>query len=243
MFRPRVTSRFRRALSGLALAGALAAPALGSEPAAEAAVRADAAGPDLGGLAPLAPVSDPGLRDRVEAMQPLVQGAEPTIETVEETAQDLVLRTRPQFPVVGDFNWGQSGAQFGAGRSGRTHEGQDVFARTGTPLVAVRRGQGRGDRRRRRARQLRGHLLAGGSPHLRLPAHEPARRGSRRGRPCSPASGWARWAAPGPASARTCTSRSAPAGERRRRRSTPRPLLTRWAQNSESRPVLPPGTD
>jgi murein DD-endopeptidase MepM/ murein hydrolase activator NlpD len=47
---------------------------------------------------------------------------------------------RPAFPVDGEFNWGQGGAQFGASRGGRAHEGQDVFARTGTPLVAVRRG-------------------------------------------------------------------------------------------------------
>jgi len=47
---------------------------------------------------------------------------------------------RPAFPVAGEFNWGQGGAQFGASRGGRSHEGQDVFARTGTPLVAVRRG-------------------------------------------------------------------------------------------------------
>ena len=44
------------------------------------------------------------------------------------------------FPVDGPFNWGQDGARFGAGRGGRGHEGQDVFARTGTPLVAVSDG-------------------------------------------------------------------------------------------------------
>ena len=47
---------------------------------------------------------------------------------------------RPAFPVAGKFNWGQGGAQFGASRGGRSHEGQDVLARTGTPLVAVRPG-------------------------------------------------------------------------------------------------------
>ena len=44
------------------------------------------------------------------------------------------------FPVRGEFNWGQGGARFGASRGGRAHEGQDVFARTGASLVAVRRG-------------------------------------------------------------------------------------------------------
>jgi murein DD-endopeptidase MepM/ murein hydrolase activator NlpD len=47
---------------------------------------------------------------------------------------------RAHFPVRGEFNWGQGGARFGASRSGHSHEGQDVFARTGTPLVAIRDG-------------------------------------------------------------------------------------------------------
>jgi murein DD-endopeptidase MepM/ murein hydrolase activator NlpD len=41
------------------------------------------------------------------------------------------------FPVRGAFNWGQGEARYGTGRSGHSHEGQDVFARTGTPLVAA----------------------------------------------------------------------------------------------------------
>ena len=46
----------------------------------------------------------------------------------------------PRFPVAGPFNWGQDGARYGASRSGHVHEGQDVFARTGTALVAVSDG-------------------------------------------------------------------------------------------------------
>ena len=46
----------------------------------------------------------------------------------------------PRFPVAGPFNWGQDGARYGAARSGHVHEGQDVFARTGTPLVVVSDG-------------------------------------------------------------------------------------------------------
>jgi murein DD-endopeptidase MepM/ murein hydrolase activator NlpD len=42
------------------------------------------------------------------------------------------------FPVQGPFNWGQQGAQFGAARGARAHEGQDMMARAGTPLLAVR---------------------------------------------------------------------------------------------------------
>ena len=34
-----------------------------------------------------------------------------------------------------------SAGRFGAGRSGHTHQGQDVFAKCGTPLVAARGGK------------------------------------------------------------------------------------------------------
>ncbi len=44
------------------------------------------------------------------------------------------------FPVRGPFNWGQQAAAFGGPRGGRSHEGQDVMSRTGTPLVAVANG-------------------------------------------------------------------------------------------------------
>lgn len=43
-------------------------------------------------------------------------------------------------PVVGSVDYGDSGAVFGAQRSGHVHEGQDVFAPAGTPLAAVRDG-------------------------------------------------------------------------------------------------------
>ncbi|HEU4904649.1 MAG TPA: peptidoglycan DD-metalloendopeptidase family protein [Solirubrobacterales bacterium] len=45
------------------------------------------------------------------------------------------------FPVLGPHDYGQSGARFGAGRSGHSHQGQDVMARCGTPLVAARGGR------------------------------------------------------------------------------------------------------
>lgn len=44
------------------------------------------------------------------------------------------------FPVLGDHNYGGKGARFGAGRDGHSHQGQDVFAKCGTPLVAARGG-------------------------------------------------------------------------------------------------------
>ena len=47
-----------------------------------------------------------------------------------------------RFPVVGPHNFGGAGARFGADRDGgkRKHQGQDVMAAEGTPLVAARGG-------------------------------------------------------------------------------------------------------
>ena len=47
----------------------------------------------------------------------------------------------PYHPVVvANPDYAEAAARFGASRGGRRHEGQDVFARPGTPLVAVRDG-------------------------------------------------------------------------------------------------------
>jgi murein DD-endopeptidase MepM/ murein hydrolase activator NlpD len=45
------------------------------------------------------------------------------------------------FPLLGDHDFGESGARFGAGRSGHTHQGQDVMADCGVPVVAARGGR------------------------------------------------------------------------------------------------------
>jgi murein DD-endopeptidase MepM/ murein hydrolase activator NlpD len=44
------------------------------------------------------------------------------------------------FPIRGTIEFGEYDARFGAWRGSRRHEGQDVFAEAGTPLVAVRDG-------------------------------------------------------------------------------------------------------
>ena len=40
------------------------------------------------------------------------------------------------FPLVGSYDFGGEDARFGAGRTGHIHQGQDVIAASGTPIVA-----------------------------------------------------------------------------------------------------------
>jgi murein DD-endopeptidase MepM/ murein hydrolase activator NlpD len=64
-------------------------------------------------------------------------------ESVARDAKTLQVEpTRPVdwFPVRGIVDFGEADARFGASRGGRAHEGQDVFAKAGTPLVSVRAG-------------------------------------------------------------------------------------------------------
>ena len=44
------------------------------------------------------------------------------------------------FPLIGSPDYGEADARFGASRYGHVHEGQDIFAKVGTPEVAVRDG-------------------------------------------------------------------------------------------------------
>ena len=64
-------------------------------------------------------------------------------ESVARTAEALEVESAQPvdwFPVRGVVDFGETEARFGAWRGGRRHEGQDVFAKAGTPLVAVRAG-------------------------------------------------------------------------------------------------------
>jgi len=45
------------------------------------------------------------------------------------------------FPVRGAYTFGGAGARFGAGRTGHTHEGQDVVGDSGLPIVAPLAGE------------------------------------------------------------------------------------------------------
>lgn len=46
-----------------------------------------------------------------------------------------------RFPVAGPFDLGANDARFGAGRTGHIHEGQDIMAAAGTPVVAPYAGR------------------------------------------------------------------------------------------------------
>jgi murein DD-endopeptidase MepM/ murein hydrolase activator NlpD len=48
--------------------------------------------------------------------------------------------TSHAFPIAGSFDWGGPDARFGALRKGHRHQGQDLMAAEGTPVVAPRGG-------------------------------------------------------------------------------------------------------
>ncbi len=73
--------------------------------------------------------------DRMAAEQ--VAQAAQTAAPLATGAFDLVDH---KFPVRGRHTFGSAAAAFGAVRDGHTHQGQDVFADCGTPLVAARGG-------------------------------------------------------------------------------------------------------
>ena len=65
-------------------------------------------------------------------------------ESVTRTAEALEVESAQPvdwFPVRGVVDFGETEARFGAWRGGRRHEGQDVFAKAGTPLKAVWTGK------------------------------------------------------------------------------------------------------
>jgi len=54
------------------------------------------------------------------------------------TSQAITSESGPVHPIRGPIDYGNSEARFGADRYGHVHEGQDMFSRPGTPLLATR---------------------------------------------------------------------------------------------------------
>jgi hypothetical protein len=61
--------------------------------------------------------------------------------TAKPTAARSFLFLDHRFPVQGRHHYGDKGARFGAARYGHTHQGQDVLADCGLPLIAARGGR------------------------------------------------------------------------------------------------------
>ena len=64
-----------------------------------------------------------------------------TVRAAETQPAESVTVYDHMFPVQGAHDFGGAGADFGSGRAGHSHQGQDVFAACGTPLVAARGGK------------------------------------------------------------------------------------------------------
>lgn len=67
-------------------------------------------------------------------------GAQARSSQAEDVRRDAFDFYRHIFPIRGPHDYGGAGARFGTGRAGHSHQGQDVFARCGTRLVAARGG-------------------------------------------------------------------------------------------------------
>jgi murein DD-endopeptidase MepM/ murein hydrolase activator NlpD len=77
----------------------------------------------------------------VAALIPLAPTFQAAGQLAERASERAAARQTAVFPVRGRVDWGQQDARFGAYRGGHMHEGQDMFAAAGTPLVAIRDGR------------------------------------------------------------------------------------------------------
>lgn len=69
-----------------------------------------------------------------------LRGAHAALHAVPAAAQPAVSADGWAFPIRGAHNYGTAINRYGAPRSGHTHQGQDVMANCGLPLVAARGG-------------------------------------------------------------------------------------------------------
>ena len=77
----------------------------------------------------------------IAALIPLAPTFQAAGQLAKRASERAAARPDAVFPVRGHVDWGEADARFGAYRAGHMHEGQDVFAPAGTPLVAIRDGR------------------------------------------------------------------------------------------------------
>jgi murein DD-endopeptidase MepM/ murein hydrolase activator NlpD len=101
----------------------------GAAPGVTPAQRATSSGVG-GALSGHKPPRPKVVRRKPVARQPATRTPKPVVPTTPVTTVAGV------FPVQGPFNFGGEDARFGAGRPGHIHQGQDVVAASGEPIVA-----------------------------------------------------------------------------------------------------------
>jgi murein DD-endopeptidase MepM/ murein hydrolase activator NlpD len=77
---------------------------------------------------------------RLRASALNVRGARTSQRLAFEIVAPPVTAASGVFPVQGPYSLGGAEARFGAGRPGRSHQGQDILAAAGTPIVTPRGG-------------------------------------------------------------------------------------------------------
>jgi murein DD-endopeptidase MepM/ murein hydrolase activator NlpD len=77
----------------------------------------------------------------VAALIPLAPTFQAAGRLAEHASERADARPATVFPMLARPDWGEQDARFGAYRGGHVHEGQDVLAPAGTPLVAIRDGR------------------------------------------------------------------------------------------------------
>lgn len=92
--------------------------------------------PEVGAGAYVARLRLRGHGGRRLVRTPARSGAFPVTVVAAPAPTPVVASTSGVFPIQGAWSLGDAGARFGAGRNGHTHQGQDVFAAEGTPLVS-----------------------------------------------------------------------------------------------------------
>jgi murein DD-endopeptidase MepM/ murein hydrolase activator NlpD len=114
-------------------------PEAGGRPAASLALGRQRTGRDR--TATWRPELAPGrYTARLRATTLKRRGARTSQSLAIEIVAPPVTASSGVFPVQGAYTFGGDDARFGAGRTGHTHQGQDILAAAGTPIVSPRAG-------------------------------------------------------------------------------------------------------